>query len=105
MALAHDPSRIASAVLIAEGDMLFFPAADGVREWVPASGGAQPSAGTRSDFIPASHETDRARPGVGHGLVFAADDGVHGVALWTSDGTEGGTHRIGPIRPSGDHTR
>ena len=80
MALAHDPSTIASAVLIAAGDMLFLPA---------------------EDSIPVSSGMDRAR--AGHALVFVADDGVDGVALWTSDGTHVGTRRIAPIRPADDH--
>jgi ELWxxDGT repeat protein len=37
---------------------------------------------------------DRSVADVGHKLVFAADDGVHGIALWTSDGTECGTRLI-----------
>jgi len=31
---------------------------------------------------------------------FSADDGVHGMALWKTDGTEGGTVLVKDIRPS-----
>ncbi|MDY7229078.1 ELWxxDGT repeat protein [Hyalangium rubrum] len=34
-------------------------------------------------------------------LFFAADDGVSGVELWRSDGTEAGTQRVADIRPGG----
>jgi PAS domain S-box-containing protein len=103
LALAHDPSDIAPAVLIAADDMLFLPAEDGVDgEWRSMSGATQRSAGPGPD-IPASGGMD-ARARVGRKLVFATDDGVDGVALWTSDGTQASTRRIGPIRPSGDHT-
>ncbi|HEX2644728.1 MAG TPA: hypothetical protein VHU81_17150 [Thermoanaerobaculia bacterium] len=33
-------------------------------------------------------------------LVFAADDGIHGRELWTSDGTRGGTRLLADINPS-----
>ena len=37
--------------------------------------------------------------GVGGTLFFAADDGVHGPELWTTDGTEAGTVLVKDIRP------
>ena len=98
MALVHDSSNIASAVLMAPGDMLFFPGDDGVDgEWRSASDTTERSVRPDPDTLSASGGMDRAGAGVGHGFVFAADDGVHGIALWTSDGTEVGTRRIRPI--------
>jgi ELWxxDGT repeat protein len=35
-------------------------------------------------------------------LYFAADDGVHGFELWTSDGTAAGTFQVADIRPGAD---
>ena len=36
---------------------------------------------------------------LGDRVVFAADDGVHGVELWITDGTAIGTHLVADIRP------
>src|SRR5262245_32557043 len=40
--------------------------------------------------------------GVNGTLFFAANDGVAGVELWRSDGTETGTLQVKEIRPGGD---
>lgn len=33
------------------------------------------------------------------GILFAADDGVFGTEVWTSDGTSAGTERVSDIAP------
>ncbi len=37
----------------------------------------------------------------GNAVLFAADDGVHGSELWTSNGTAAGTFMIADISPGG----
>ncbi len=39
---------------------------------------------------------------LGDELVFAADDGVHGLELWITDGTALGTHLVADLRPGYD---
>jgi ELWxxDGT repeat protein len=39
---------------------------------------------------------------VGNTVFFTATDGTDGVQLWTSDGTEAGTHMVTRINPTGD---
>jgi ELWxxDGT repeat protein len=88
-------SDIASAVLIAAGDRLFFTADDPVDD-----AGSTASDSVNSDARPVrgtfsgSSGSDVAETTVGHGLFFAADDGIHGIALWASDGTRAGTRLV-----------
>src|SRR5258706_15208409 len=44
-----------------------------------------------------SRPTQLAR--VGDRVFFAANDGVHGIELWVSDGTSGGTYLVKDINP------
>jgi ELWxxDGT repeat protein len=39
---------------------------------------------------------------IGNWAVFAEDDAVHGVELWRSNGTKGGTFRLKDINPGPD---
>ncbi|QLQ10216.1 MAG: hypothetical protein HZY75_07250 [Nocardioidaceae bacterium] len=58
------------------------------------------------DIYPDSLEWPRDEPpkylaAMGDRLFFAADDGVHGHELWTSDGTAEGTVMVKDIHPDG----
>lgn len=43
--------------------------------------------------------------GLGSGVMFTADDGVHGTELWHSDGTALGTRLVGDLRPGSASSR
>ncbi|MFO1020102.1 MAG: ELWxxDGT repeat protein [Planctomycetales bacterium] len=84
---------------------LFFTADDGVHgEELWKSDGT--SAGTVfvKDINPGTGSsngftTDPYMCNVNGILYFSADDGVHGVELWRSDGTDAGTYLVKDIRP------
>jgi ELWxxDGT repeat protein len=86
------------------GDKLFFSATDsGGREpWV--SDGTLAGTFRLRDVWPGSSQSmaDSAEfgtAGSGARVVFAANDTVHGVDLWTSDGTTNGTALLADIAP------
>ena len=56
--------------------------------------GAEPSA--------ASYAWDLPPAVLGDDVFFAATDGVHGIELWRSDGTETGTSLVVDLRPGAD---
>ncbi|WP_395840331.1 ELWxxDGT repeat protein [Archangium violaceum] len=55
------------------------------------------------DILPGPQGSAQVFPMLGleaQGLVlFRATDGVHGLELWVSDGTEAGTRMVGDIAP------
>lgn len=99
--------------LTAVGGILFFSATDGasgrelwksdgteagtvrVKDINPGSGGSNPG---YSGNIFRQNELVNA----GGTLLFSADDGVNGIELWKSDGTEEGTVLVRDIRPGGN---
>jgi ELWxxDGT repeat protein len=99
------PALAASNPVAASG-RLFFTAADdahGLELWTSDGSGttapvldivAGPE-GSQPDRLTSSGATSSGR------LSFTADDGVHGVELWTSDGTAAGTHLVDDLAPAG----
>lgn len=105
--LVYDLGEVGSPKIVVLNDTLFFPvqtAADGVELYE--------SDGT----VGGTHLLNDIRPGAdsaltlafwedtvvyNNNLIFTADDGIHGVEIWTSDGTETGTRLLKDIRPFG----
>jgi ELWxxDGT repeat protein len=90
--------------LTAVGERVYFIADDGSHgDELWTSDGTAPGTRLVKDIDPAA--SGFPAPGVfylaavGDTLYFSADDGVSGVELWKSDGTEPGTRRVRDINP------
>ncbi len=85
-----EPSHESGLAAEAAGDDFFF-----LRSGLWRTDGTE--AGTLQLLGPES------RPGApraaGGSVFFAADDGIHGEELWTSDGTVAGTRMVGDLQP------
>jgi ELWxxDGT repeat protein len=90
--------------LTAVGATVFFNANDGTHGWeLWKSDGTADGTFIVKDIDPGSQDGVANQQTTWltelHGaLYFAADDGVHGLGLWTSDGTAGGTVRLTDIQ-------
>ncbi|HEY4574830.1 MAG TPA: ELWxxDGT repeat protein, partial [Thermoanaerobaculia bacterium] len=63
----------------------------------------QPGAGSSSTYYPAYNTFEKDAFALGGGaFLFTADDGVHGIEPWVSDGTPGGTSLFLDINPGSD---
>ena len=90
---------------VANGGVLFFPANDsrhGNELW--RSDGSEPGTSMVVDILP---DSDGAIPlynssnvvSIGDDVFFPADDGLHGLELWTSSSVTGETHLVADIYP------
>jgi ELWxxDGT repeat protein len=95
------------------GDVLVFSASDGVHgselwrsdgtpEGTAMIADLDPGAPGSTDFLVENFAGSRNYAVVGDRLFFSADDGVHGLRLWTTDGTTPGTGQVAnsPDQPS-----
>ncbi|WP_224373087.1 ELWxxDGT repeat protein [Hyalangium versicolor] len=97
-------SQARSQALAVVGDSVFFVATDGTPgESLWKSNGTPAGTFLLRTFAWMGSETpSRSRTGavrVGQTLFFSANDGVHGLELWKSDGTAYGTALVSDINP------
>jgi uncharacterized repeat protein (TIGR01451 family) len=81
--------------LLGVGSRLFFTAHGSTELW--ASDGTP--AGTVKLGTFRSLQEGLGMAALGGGLLFAADDGSHGLEPWTTDGTAAGTHMVADVFP------
>ncbi|HXI04625.1 MAG TPA: ELWxxDGT repeat protein, partial [Candidatus Saccharimonadales bacterium] len=103
------PSGFFYARLMAVGSSLFFNADDGIHGIEPwTSDGTEAGTMLIRDVAPgpaSSFPTGGRTPYFsesGWKVWFAADDGVHGEELWSSDGTAAGTNLVEDVFPGPD---
>jgi len=85
--------------LVAVSDRVFFKAASAGGTLLFSSDGT--AAGTLPVFDPAAtpHIGEQPLAAAGGRVFFAADDGVHGLELWQTDGTAQGTRMVDDLAP------